>query len=64
MTRCSLAFSRDSGVARLRGAAVMADAELTLDLTDTKREESGDSPAGEGEAEPQQTQENTNGDKT
>ncbi|XP_016407751.1 myelin expression factor 2-like [Sinocyclocheilus rhinocerous] len=42
----------------------MADAEPTLDLTDTKHEESGDSPADEGEAEPQQTQENTNGVKT
>ncbi len=42
----------------------MADAELTLDVTDTKHEESGDSPADEGEAEPQQTQDNTNGDKT
>ncbi|XP_043120848.1 myelin expression factor 2 isoform X1 [Puntigrus tetrazona] len=42
----------------------MADAELTLDLTDTKHEESGDSPADEGETEPQQTQENTNGVKT
>uniref|UniRef100_A0A671P388 Myelin expression factor 2-like n=1 Tax=Sinocyclocheilus anshuiensis TaxID=1608454 RepID=A0A671P388_9TELE len=42
----------------------MADAELTLDLTDTKHEETGDSPNDEGEAEPQQTQENTNGVKT
>lgn len=38
----------------------MADAELN----DTKHEESGDSPADEGEAEPQQTQENSNGVKT
>ncbi|XP_050991119.1 myelin expression factor 2 [Labeo rohita] len=42
----------------------MADAELTLDLTDSKHEESGDSPTDEGDAEPQQTQENTNGVKT
>ncbi|KAK2894368.1 hypothetical protein Q8A67_011597 [Cirrhinus molitorella] len=42
----------------------MADAELTLDLTDIKHEESGDSPADEGEAEPQQTEDNTNGVKT
>lgn len=42
----------------------MADAELALDLTDNKQEESGDSQADEGEPEPQQTQENTNGVKT
>uniref|UniRef100_A0A672NXF5 Myelin expression factor 2-like n=1 Tax=Sinocyclocheilus grahami TaxID=75366 RepID=A0A672NXF5_SINGR len=42
----------------------MADAEPTLDLTDTKHEESGDSAADEAEAEPQQTQEDTNGVKT
>ncbi|ROL42151.1 Myelin expression factor 2 [Anabarilius grahami] len=42
----------------------MADAELALDLTDNKQEESGDSQADEGETEPQQTQENTNGVKT
>lgn len=41
----------------------MADAELTLDVTDTKHDESGDSRADEGEAEPQQTQKDTNGDK-
>ncbi|XP_016141255.1 myelin expression factor 2 [Sinocyclocheilus grahami] len=42
----------------------MADAEQTLDLSDTKHEESGDSAADEAEAEPQQTQEDTNGAKT
>lgn len=42
----------------------MADEELALDLTDNKQEESGDSPTDEGEPEPQQTQENTNGVKT
>lgn len=42
----------------------MADAELALDLTDIKQEESGDSPTDEGEPEQQETQENTNGVKT
>ncbi|XP_057203648.1 myelin expression factor 2 [Triplophysa rosa] len=43
----------------------MADAELALDLTeDFKQEDTKDSPVGEGEAEPPQTQENTNGVKT
>ncbi|XP_067275265.1 myelin expression factor 2 [Pseudorasbora parva] len=42
----------------------MADAELALDLTENKEEESADSPTEEGEPEPQQTQDNTNGDKT
>jgi len=48
----------------------MADAELALDLSDNKQEESGDSPTDEGEpetensSEPQQTEENTNGVKT
>lgn len=61
-----LASSRDNW-ARARAwerSAVMADAELALDLTDNKQEESGDSPTEEGEPEPQQTQENTNGVKT
>lgn len=43
----------------------MADAELALDLTeDFKQDETEDSPIGEGEVEPQQTQDNTNGVKT
>ncbi|KAK7152356.1 hypothetical protein R3I94_008627 [Phoxinus phoxinus] len=42
----------------------MADEELALDLTDNKQEESADSPTDEGEPEPQQTEENTNGVKT
>ncbi|XP_073706402.1 myelin expression factor 2-like [Garra rufa] len=42
----------------------MADEELTLDLTDTKHEETGDSPADEEDAESQQTEDNTNGVKT
>lgn len=43
----------------------MADAELALDLTeDRKQEDTEDSPVGEGDEEPQQTQDNTNGVKT